>query len=424
MPTVITRGAISARGYGFAGGRSTAPLYPTFIGMVSGSVSEVAGAIFRSDGTIGLLGSPTFNTAIMNLSSSGAYVNGIIANATSYNQASNAVESSSGDIIFGSSGYMGSYSSAGSMTFLKEAGSNQYYGGSSPCYTAVDSSGNIYQVKQNYDNASTNLQATIVKTDSSGTVSWVRYAVPYSGVNSSPFGISVYGSNVYAGYSTTSGSAALYINLVTSGGGTLGTFKLTGYGSVPSNGAALLGDSSGNVYVYNYFRMVKLNSSGVIQWTKSYSGVNSSTQRPSMCWSSDGSTILLSVRSSSSGFGNTVIKIDPSTGVASAAVSLVPTTGSAGTSNNLAPITARGNRIFCGNATKGMFYVIPENFTRTGTYSVGGDTVTYSSVSITTTTYSDITSTLVSNGLTTATPVNANSSTSALTAPSISTVSV
>ena len=157
---------------------------------------------------------------------------------------------------------------------------------------ALDNSNNVIMLG-GYNNPSYNSSALVVKYDTSGTLLWQKII---------SHGTS--GQSVYAGQITTDSSGNIYI--VGSRSDNSGDFVLkldnsgnliwqtninidssAGYSSSSYYGVSL--DTSGNVYVGGYgtvygamgnsdLQVIKLNSSGVLQWQRAFSGNNSDYQ--------------------------------------------------------------------------------------------------------------------------------------------------
>lgn len=133
---------------------------------------------------------------------------------------------------------------------------------------AVDSSSNVYVGTS---------EGTLVKYNSSGTIQWQR-KLASTAYNA----ITVDGSgNVYAtGYSVVGSRSDIQVVKYNSSGTiqwqTALSTGYTGTGATNTRGYDIKLDSTGNVIIagigvisgYNYFHVIKLNSSGVLQWQR------------------------------------------------------------------------------------------------------------------------------------------------------------
>lgn len=142
---------------------------------------------------------------------------------------------------------------------------------------AVASSGNIYLSGVSY-NATNAYDFQVAKYNSSGTIQWQRRMYRAAGVTNSIDKLLDLGldssENVYAvGYSNASGINLIYLVKYNSSG-TLQWQKTLG-GTGQNSGWAIAVTSSGNCYIggqnnNNYWQLAKFNSSGTIQWQRQW----------------------------------------------------------------------------------------------------------------------------------------------------------
>lgn len=136
---------------------------------------------------------------------------------------------------------------------------------------AVDSSSNVYVGTS---------EGTLVKYNSSGTIQWQR-KLASTAYNA----ITVDGSgNVFAvGYSVVGSRSDIQVVKYNSSGTIQWQTALsTGYTSTNTRGYDIKLDSTGNVIIagigvitgYNYFHVIKLNGSGVLQWQRYMTTLN------------------------------------------------------------------------------------------------------------------------------------------------------
>ena len=253
------------------------------------------------------------------------------------------------------------YNTSGTIQWQKRSTS-----GSSGSSVAVDSSGNIYVSGISYASVG---DIVVIKLDYNGNIQWQRRLLDGAGVaNSGGNSVAVDSSgNIYVcGNSTINGTDDFLIAKY-NGSGTVQWQRILG-GSNADIGYSVAVDLSGNVYVCGYsnigtyvFQIAKYNTSGTIQWQRRLAG------------------------GSSGSFGQ---------GVA---------------------VDVSGNVYVCGYPLISSNYdfliaKLPSDGSLTGTYTVGGVSVTYaastltdaastlvdstSSLSITTSTLTDSASTL------------------------------
>jgi uncharacterized delta-60 repeat protein len=223
---------------------------------------------------------------------------------------------------------------------------------------AIDSSGNIYVTGYTFSpSGGTNAYALVTKYDNSGAIQWQRILGDTNAERG--YGVSVDSSgNVYiTGFTNTSGSNDVLIAKYNPSG-TIQWRRSLGATS-EDRGTAIVVDSSGNIYVTGYaytaanynFVIAKYDTSGTIQWQRSLGG-----------------------SSSDLGYG---IALDPS--------------------NN---VYVTGYAYGAGSGLNDVLIAkLPNDGSKTGTYTVGGGSITYAASSLTasTITITSATSSLTSS---------------------------
>lgn len=224
MPSIITRGAMSAAGFGFA---STGALSgPYWMGTVIDTLASMGPEAISVD------------------TNGAAYSVGYSTDATS---------ATVGQVI--------KYDTFGSLIFQKAYVESSGYT-IQPRASTIDSVGNIYI------SGYTLGASCIIKINSSGTVQWVAtldVGAPFQGLT-----IDISGNICAAGQTPSGWCVAQF-----SSAGTL----VWQYEFLPgslSTGYAIATDSSGNIYVsgtsvnatVSVMQIIKLNSSGTLQWQR------------------------------------------------------------------------------------------------------------------------------------------------------------
>ena len=328
-----------------------------------------------------------------------------LSGATSSDKGSDLALDSSGNVyVVGASNdgpsnnfQIAKYNSSGAVQWQRRLGnesSNDVGFGIS-----LDSSNNVYVTGVQTYNGGGNICPQIAKYDSSGAIQWQRRLSPASG-DDYFYGVAA-GSSVYAcGFSQAAGNNnLLLVKYDTSG--TLQWQKILG-GANAEFGYGVAIDSSGNVFVSgqtnvsgNYDMLIaKYNSSGAVQWQRklgdasvdsvygSHSIALDSSDNAYVCWSN--------------GTGQLGIAKYNSSGTIQWQRTL---TGSNCQGWGVAIDTA-GTLYISGSVAIGakrfLFAKLPSDGSLTGTYSVGGVSLTYAASSLTdsATTLTEATSTL------------------------------
>lgn len=177
----------------------------------------------------------------------------------------------------------------GSLTWQRKLASADYYYGYSG---GLDSSNNYY-------NGGTTWSATpvsvLAKYDSSGTLQWQKYIQSTSNYASYGSNIVVRGTNIImTGQHTPSNSQGLVVKW-TAAGGITWTWALVNSGANVDLNARHAIDSAGNVYAggNSYVaNVVKLSSSGVLQWQRALTSSGSTGVQAIITDSSDNPIVV------------------------------------------------------------------------------------------------------------------------------------
>jgi hypothetical protein len=323
------------------------------------------------------------------------------------------------------------YDSAASLQFQKKLATGQY---SNMKNIGKDSSGNVYACGLVY-NGST-YRTGIVKYNSSGVVQWQRQydsGQENSGqvcVDTSGNVYFISGSSAYGGNSlvklSTSGSLQWQTGLTFTNGmafnavTTDGTSVFVGANQTPSfsndtrtfllsftasagdlnfatqisvltyvNASGVAYDSSGNVYVTAYYDyenasiLMKFNSSGTLQWSLQSTGTGGNFQDVAVDSSGNvytcgteytGNSRLLIVKVNSSGTVQWKRRLG---------AGIPQGSGYAITLDSSGAIYAAGFASYSGGPDKALFIKVPNDGSKTGTYSVGGNNWVYEASTIT-----------------------------------------
>jgi outer membrane protein assembly factor BamB len=252
---------------------------------------------------------------------------------------------------------------------------------------AVDSSGNAYIL---FSDVSTDSRGdfALAKYNTSGTLQWQRKLS--NAYTDSPIGISVdSSSNVYitgASQSSLGGITDVLLAKYNTSG-TLQWQNLIGDGVNSSTGRGVTTDSSGNVYVTGTvtgtqaIQVMKMNSSGAVQWQRALSGGNPDGY--SVYLDSSANVYVLGYSSSINGFE--LIKYNSSGAIQWQRQLYCSGVNSTGFS---VFISFNGNVLVTGHTSASgnkdfLFASLPADGSKTGTYTVGAYSFTYSASTLT-----------------------------------------
>lgn len=289
-----------------------------------------------------------------------------------------------------------------------------------PYSIAADSSGNSYIC--GYSNNTGDNDIQIAKYDTSGTLQWQKY-LGTGGVSDIGYSVAVdSSSNVYiCGDATFSGRDCIQVAKYNSSG-TIQWQRQLRDASYSAQGRGVAVDSSGNVYVcgstnivFGIYQLIiaKYNSSGTLQWQRLLDVGGVGGYGVAVDSSGNSYAVGYSV-------GNFVIAKYNTSGT----IQWQRTMGGSGADNCYgAAVDLSGNIYVCGNTDNNsydfLFAKLPSDGSKTGTYSVGGYSVTYAASSFT-----DSASTLTSaSSVLTDTTSSLTSSASSLTDASTSLIS-
>jgi hypothetical protein len=377
MPTIITRGAESAKAFGFAGG--SAPV-PNTITVFSANLDTPTAAIINAAGVVQVSGIdsvalpyyPTvafFNSSLSTVNysnkvgtqgygyapagytSTGLAVQSHNANTTIYNASTGATVSSN----YWDTGYA--------------------YGGIPLTFQIINPATDyIYTLTQYYDLTSTYLWSHVRCQDTSGTTKWgVYYVAIGSDTVPCAIGFLPVSSRVVILVANLSVNLLEIVQFNASTGAFVSSTQINSSSTIGS----LVCDSSDNIYVaYSNggFTIAKLNTSYTAAWTYKYTNItyiyyDGMTVDPSgNIWyaSADNSTNTLAI-----------LKIN-SSGSVLLARTLRSTAG--GTQASGFGINATTTNLYVPMGQTNTVAVLPLDGSKTGTYSVGGYTITYSSI--------------------------------------------
>ncbi len=307
------------------------------------------------------------------------------------------VDSSGNVYVSGSSDYAGGsgalivakYNSSGSLQWQRYAKDTLTAIGAS---VDVDSSGNVYVV------GSTGLtigeddlqRLTIVKYNSSGTLQWVRRMQDTGSSSTEGWGVFLdsSGNPHVCGYRSSGGS---YLIAKYNSSGTIQWQVQLAASNSPAYSIAL--DSSSNIYIAGQgpgasaadLFLVKYNSSGTLQWQRRIGGANTDVAYY-VSTDSSGNVYITGYGLSEAAVSYCyIVKYDSSGTIQfqrrffSASVSTYGY-GIKIDSNNIMNVVGYSN---VGGAAKAFILKLPNDGSKTGTYSVAGYNFTYEASSLT-----------------------------------------
>ena len=301
-----------------------------------------------------------------------------------------AVDSSSNVYVVGSSDtkniQLAKYNTSGSIQWQRRL--------SVPTLTAegkgisVDSSGNVYLVGDSHTNPPGTNNFQIAKYNTSGTIQWQRTLGGAGSGYSYGRGVAVDSSGDVYVVGSTDNPGTTRIELAKyNTSGTIQWQKSLGSGGATGYGVAV--DSSGNVYITGVdsasdMQLAKYNTSGVIQWQRKLSGFNSDV---GFAIATDTSANVYAVGYSNiSGTNRVQIAKYNSSGtlqwqrmLGSASFGCIGQ-GVAILSNGNVCIVGESN---AGGADRFLIASLPNDGSKTGTYSVGGYSYTYETSALT-----------------------------------------
>jgi hypothetical protein len=267
-------------------------------------------------------------------------------------------------------GYVAKFDPSGSLLWAKD-----FIGSYQNLYSAgvkTDSSNNIYLVGSHYTNPTNTWDSFVVKLDSSGSLQWQRF-IGGTGQQSSHSVVVNSSGDIYASGTVYDSTYNTVLLVKYNSSGTLQWQKKISHTTNVLDGGLAL-DSSGDLYLSGFCGsalLMKFDPSGNVLWQKASS--TSGTQ-----WTNifiDPSNNLYLCGAISSGF-RYIAKYDTSGN----AVYRRSLTGAAGFSGG---ISAKGSAIYISGLTSGggnigvTLYYLPDDGSKTGIYSIGGNTVVY-----------------------------------------------
>lgn len=437
MPLLQTRANAASYGYGFLQYKVTnvaGPYYMGYYGWSNASISALAYQLgLDSSGNIytTLYNGTTTKNTFLKLNSSLAISSQkeITDSLGSSGYTSGAsIDSSNNANIAYCSGSYGSttllkISSSDTITFSKSLTISSNI--NAPWCVFTDSSGNIYACGR-ADDASANQRGFVAKWNSSGVLQW-QNAYPATGSYCVFYAITATASGVYVAGSSTAGSSNYLVKLDPSTGSV--TWTASYYDNTTyKNGEwqSIVLDSSENVYVagrlcpvngYYDVAFAKYNSSGTLQWAKRYveNGATVSNERAyTIQITPDNSYIYVAGQYYSSAISNSlafIVKASTSSGAFQWGRFLRSNNN---TTTAIFSLACDNNQFYCtgnlydGTYTKLFVAKLPGDGTKTGTYTLGSFTMTYSVMSapteVTTSTTQSVTTTVTANPLTAGTP--------------------
>ena len=408
MPSIITRGAASAKGFGAfttIGSKYWLGAYGTTrVSYCQGATMDSSGNLY----TVGAIYNATYSNVdllVCKYGISGAllwqralsrangsqvqgygihtdgsyvYISGLEDAAFSYyNEMLSAVYDVSGTLIWKQSLYGASYT-------VGQAASN-------------DASGNLYAIGYSLQ-SSTGFDMVTAKYNSAGILQWQRLLASSGAAAEYGYSIAVdSSSNVIVGGQGYSGVSAAVLAKYNSSGTIQwqrALYQGTGYYATVIQGVAV--DASNNIYATGYWYdtqsvppyspikyrrfTVKYDSSGTLQWQRELSGTGDET---GLAISVDSSSNVYTIGSSASSAGTVVIVKYNSSGtlqwqryISNTGLNINGSHGGIACYGSSYGFTALGSGVLLSGR-------LPSDGTKTGSYSVGGTTYTYAASSLT-----------------------------------------
>lgn len=378
MPGNSFRGALAVKSLGFTNGTALTDYY--YIARVTAPYTDVIAAGSQADNFIGSTNAGAVYTNVFNKTM-------VYQSA----QAWQALQLFSPAAHAGADGYL--YVVGGSGVVKQTASTVTWaykytlYGDSGNTSSiSVTSSGDVYTLTRGYESSTTYLRSVLRKTNSSGTIQYARQFTPTGENEDDPSGLCVSGSYISFSGALLSGNTEAYVALYDT------SFSSVFVKKVNTNGYATSGlnryttcDSSGNVYFAystgNNFRVVKFDSSGTVLWNKNYSNVGNGPRVA--LYEHLGYLWMFTAANGATNFYLTKISI----GDGSIAVSRSVSQSSASYGQLFLNVT--GASVVATVSDLGLVLRVPTDGSGTGTYVVGGTTVTYGTATASVTTVSD-----------------------------------
>jgi uncharacterized delta-60 repeat protein len=426
MPLLGTRGAASASGFGFTA--LTGIGGPYWIGTLGGAANDQGNGIaVDSSGNVYVTGytssqgSGGNDVLIAKYNNSGTIQWQRTLGGIDSDYGTSIAVDSSGNVYIG--GYTRSQSAGGFdvlITKYNTSGTIQWQrtlGGSAFDYgtsIAVDSSGNVYVAGYAYSpSGGAQPDVLITKYDTSGTIQWQR-TLGGSGYDFG-YGIAVDSSgNVYiTGYTDSQGSGGADVLIAKyNTSGTIQWQRTLG-GANTDVGVDIAVDSSGNSYITGYTAsqgsgnndvlITKYDTSGTIQWQRILGG-SDLEQGYSIAVDSSGNSYITGYTASQGAGGADVLIAKYNT---SGTIQWQRTLGGANTDAGYGiAVDSSGSIFITGSTTSAgagssdlLITKLPGDGSKTGTYTVGGSSITYAASTLTaaTSTLTSATSTLTSS---------------------------
>jgi uncharacterized delta-60 repeat protein len=397
MPTITTRGAASARGFGLF----TASLKGGWIGLLTdtGSGNRAYDITADSSGNVYTTGYADVNNRdieIIKYNSSGViqWQRSLGSTGSTYADGYGVNIDASGNVYAcgfsnanGPSGDLrtAKYNSSGSIQWQRYAYDNPSFGSQAE-NVAVDSSGNVYVIGTTGLSVGEDsvFRLTLIKYNSSGTLQWVRRQQDASINSNYGYGVVLDSSgNPYVcGYRDT--TSAFWIAKYNSSGALQWQSELITSGSEPYDIAI---DSSSNLYVCGGsgdIVLAKYNSSGTLQWQRTLGGAGGDQGQSITVDSSDNVYVCGYSASGLSSYYFQIAKYN-----SSGTIQWQRRLGNSSINSYGYGIYADAGAIYVagftyvGGSNKTLIAKLPKDGSGTGTYTVGGYSFVYEASSLT-----------------------------------------